>query len=47
MGNANCTRDIYVCMSTQRMAEAKTGKNGYQYYKPIRSQANAVALKSA
>jgi hypothetical protein len=40
------TRDIYVCLSTQRTAEAKTNKIGGTYYKPIRSQQNAVALKS-
>jgi hypothetical protein len=41
------TRDIYVCLSTQREpGEAKTASNGYTYYKANRGQANAVALKS-
>jgi hypothetical protein len=40
------TRDIYVCLSAQERAEARTAKNGWEYYAPIRSQTNAVALKS-
>jgi hypothetical protein len=40
------TRDVYVCMSTQRQAEEATSQKGRKYYKPIRLQTNAVALKS-
>lgn len=40
------TRDIYVCLSTQRQAEAKKSAKGFGYNKPIRNQSNAVALKS-
>jgi hypothetical protein len=41
------TRDIYVCLSTQREpGAAKTASNGYTYYKANRGQQNAVALKS-
>lgn len=37
--------DIYVCMSSQRMAEQRTS-NGFTYKSAIRSQANAVHLRS-
>lgn len=40
------TRDIYVCLSTQRSAIEKTGAKGFKYHTPIRNQANVVALKS-
>lgn len=40
------TRDIYVCLSTQSKAEPVQTAKGWTYYKPIRGQANAVALKS-
>ena len=40
------TLDIYVCLSTQTTAEPVTTSKGYTYQKPIRLQANAVALKS-
>src|SRR5438874_5336230 len=40
------TRDIYVCLSTQREAEEKVSQNGFKYTVPIRGQENAVALKS-
>jgi hypothetical protein len=40
------TRDLYVCMSLQREAKERTASNGFKYYTPIRSQANAIALKS-
>src|SRR6476646_3339912 len=41
------TRDIYVCLSTQREpGAAKIASNGYTYYKANRNQLNAVALKS-
>lgn len=40
------TRDIYVCLSTQSKAEAVQTPKGWTYYKPIRLQTNAVALKS-
>lgn len=40
------TRDVYVCLSSQAQAEARTSKTGWTYHTPIRSQANAVALKS-
>jgi AAA domain/Primase C terminal 2 (PriCT-2) len=40
------TRDIYVCLSTQRLAEEKTSQTGWKYYTPIRNQENAVRLKT-
>lgn len=40
------TLDVYVCMSTQREAEAATSQKGTTYYKPKRAAINAVALKS-
>ena len=40
------TRDVYLCLSSQAQAEARTSKKGWTYHTPIRSQANAVALKS-
>ncbi|MCK1741382.1 DUF927 domain-containing protein [Bradyrhizobium sp. 139] len=41
------TKDIYVCLSTQREALAKKAKtSGREYFAPVRSQPNAVALKS-
>jgi hypothetical protein len=41
------TRDIYVCLSTQRNALEKIAKkSGRPYLLPIRAQDNAVALKS-
>jgi hypothetical protein len=39
-------KDIYVCLSTQRDAKERTGKNNYKYFTPIRGQENAVAIKS-
>jgi hypothetical protein len=39
-------REIYVCMSSQRMAEEKTSKKGNKYLAPIRNQKNVVTLKS-
>src|SRR5262249_43994987 len=40
------TRDIYVCLSTQRHADEKVGKGGYRYFKPVRGQQNAVIIKT-
>jgi hypothetical protein len=41
------TRDIYVCMSTQRQCEVKTSRNGKSSYRlAIRGQPNAVNLKA-
>lgn len=40
------TKDVYVCLSTQRAAEAKTGKNNFKFFTPVRSQDNAIGLKS-
>lgn len=40
------TRDIYVCMATQRSANERVSKKGYKYLTPIRLQDNAVALKA-
>jgi hypothetical protein len=40
------TKDIYVCMSSQSDALEKKSKRGHAYLAPIRSQQNAVALKS-
>ena len=39
-------REIYVCMSSQRLAEEKISRNGYKYLAPIRNQQNVIALKS-
>lgn len=39
-------KDLYVCMSAQARAEAKTSKRGYQYLKAMRSQQDVVALRS-
>ena len=39
-------REIYVCMSSQRLAQEKISRNGYKYLAPIRNQRNVVALKS-
>jgi hypothetical protein len=39
-------REIYVCLSSQRLAEDKTSKNGNKYRAAIRGQHNVVALKS-
>ncbi|WP_454627673.1 DUF927 domain-containing protein [Bradyrhizobium cenepequi] len=40
------TKDIYVCMSTQLDALEKTSGKGHKYLAPLRSQENAVKLKS-
>lgn len=40
------TRDIYVCLSTQREALEKKSRAGNSYLLPIRQQANAVAMRS-
>ncbi|RZN09705.1 hypothetical protein CWO91_16890 [Bradyrhizobium genosp. SA-3] len=40
------TRDIYVCLSTQREALQKKSQKGKEYLAPIRAQTNVVALKS-
>jgi hypothetical protein len=41
------TKDIYVCLSTQRRADERTAKtSGRTYLRSIRGQENAVALKS-
>src|SRR5579872_6044848 len=40
------TLDVYACMSTQSQAQEAISRKGHKYYKPIRLQANAVALKS-
>lgn len=40
------TRDIYVCLSAQEKAEPRKTATGWEYMAPIRSQHNAVALKS-
>lgn len=40
------TRDIYVCLSQQSMAQARTGKNGWVWHSAVRSSANAIALRS-
>ena len=39
-------REIYVCMSSQRLAQEKISRNGYKYLAPIRNQQNVIALKS-
>jgi hypothetical protein len=40
------TTGIFVCMSRQAQAEPKIDRNGRTYYRAIRSQAGALALKS-
>ena len=40
------TRDVYVCMSTQRECDERVGQTGKPYKFAVRSQQNAVALKS-
>lgn len=40
------TRDIYVCMSSQRLAELKTSAKGHNYTVAKRSQPTAVHLRS-
>lgn len=40
------TKDIYVCLSTQADALEKVSQKGNKYFAPLRSQQNAVALKS-
>lgn len=40
------TLDIYACQSSQRTAQAIATKTGKVYYKPVRLQENAVALKA-
>jgi hypothetical protein len=39
-------RDVYVCMSSQSQAEERVSAKGFKYRVPIRSNHNAVALKS-
>lgn len=40
------TRDIYFCTSSQAVADEKTAKTGRKYHYAVRSQRNAVALRS-
>jgi hypothetical protein len=40
------TRDVYVCLSSQREATERVSQKGFKYHTPIRNQNNAVALKS-
>ena len=40
------TRDIYLCMSSQRLADMKTSAKGHNYAAPKRLAANAVHLRS-
>lgn len=40
------TRDVYACLSSQRVAETKTSAKGKTYLNAVRSQDNAVALNS-
>jgi hypothetical protein len=39
-------REVYVCMSSQRMAREKVSRKGHKYRAPIRNQQNVIALKS-
>jgi hypothetical protein len=39
-------RELYVCMSSQRMAREKVSKKGHKYLAPIRNQQNVSALKA-
>lgn len=39
-------REIYLCLSSQRVAKDKTSRNGNKYRAAIRGQHNVVALKS-
>lgn len=38
--------DIYACMSKQSMMKPRKSKKGYEYREVVRSQENAVSLKS-
>lgn len=40
------TRDVYACMSTQRTADERTGRNNFKYSVATREASNAVALKA-
>ena len=40
------TRDVYLCLSSQRTAQQRVSQKGSTYLTPIRSQDNAVGLKS-
>lgn len=40
------TRDVFACMSAQREAHERVSQKGRKYYVPMRSQDNAIALKS-
>lgn len=40
------TRDVYLCLSAQRLANVRTSRAGKQYLLPIRSQENALTLKA-
>lgn len=44
--NQTGTRDIYLCLSQQAVAEQKQGRNNYIYYKANRSAQHALLLKS-
>lgn len=45
--DGSSTLDIYACMSSQTMAEARTTKGrGFKYNAPVRLAANAIGLKS-
>lgn len=45
--NRNPTsRDIYVCLATQKTAVPKAAKNGREYLAPVRDHTNALELKS-
>jgi hypothetical protein len=43
---SDTTLGVYVCQSTQREAQEVVTPKGYKYFKPVRLQENAAALKS-
>ena len=40
------TRDFYVCLSMQSVAQEVTSQKGFKYHRPVRLAENAVALKA-
>jgi len=44
--NNHRIRDLYICTSTQQMAEPKTGATGFVFNKAIRNQDNALQFRS-
>jgi hypothetical protein len=40
------SRDVYVCLSTQRESQVAISAKGHKWHKPVRLAENAIALKS-